>query len=66
MKFDFKESRIISNGNTILKVIISPNATAARRDERAARRARGATSAQRSVGLGLVEIVSWMRHWTVV
>ena len=36
MKFDFKESRIISNGNTILKVIISPNATAARRDERTA------------------------------
>ncbi len=30
--------------------------------DRAARRPRGVTTARRSVGLGLVEILSWMRH----
>ena len=30
--------------------------------DRAARRPHGATTARRSVGLGLVEILSWMRH----
>ena len=34
MKFDFRESRIISNGN--IKVKISPNVTTVRRDDRAA------------------------------
>ena len=48
MEFDYKESRIISNGN------IRPMRRR-RRDDRAA-----------AVGLGLVEILSWMRHWVGV
>ena len=55
MMFDFKGSRIISNGN-----IISNNI--AECGDRAARRPRGASTARWSVGLGLVEILSWMRH----
>ena len=45
-----------------MAILLSQNI--AQCDDRAARRPRGATTARRSVGLGLVEILSWMRHCT--
>ena len=43
----------------VMAILLSKNI--AQCDDRA--RPRGVTTARRSVGLGLVEILSWMRHW---
>ena len=55
MKFDFREVELL-----VMAILLSKNIAQcndrARRDDRA-------TTARRSVGLGLVEILSWMRHW---